>query len=744
MARKARRSPIATAVVIALSGPAVAQQSTPSRGEQVLPEVKVEGTQSGDRFRTESTRSATRTDTPLRDIPQFINEVPQSVIRSQGATNLTDALRNAPGISYGAAETGTQANQVFYLRGFPLNGDVYIDGVRDLGEYNRDLFATDSVEVLKGPSALLFGRGGSGGLINQTSKTADLLDRKEVSFTTGSNQQKRAVGDLNVRLTDSSSLRVIAMREDSGSYRFPQGVEKTGLAPSLWTRLSTGTELTLSYYYLKTHDVTDYGQPTIPIARTGTGAFGMPPVSAGKYYGLANHDYTDHETNIATLKVEHDFSDRLNLRNTLRWANYRRQVEATISTVRATDANGAALTTATPDSLLVVTRNHDGGRTRDNDDDALINQTDLTWKFDAFGLKHTLVTGLEVSRERLNRWNYTLDANPALAGVQVPTAITSLLDPDPSTALSYSKTPNQRGLAEADTFALYAQDQIEISRHWKALAGLRWERFRSEAKTESALTGAPLTGPFARTDRMISGRGALIWQPTDAQSYYISYANSYNPRGELGIYGGTANTNLSLVNQGFDPEENRNYEAGATWDLRGGLQLRSALFRTEKKNQIVNNSITGVPELAGKRRVDGVEFMLSGSLTPNWDLYGGLAFLNGVIVKASTNQGRVPLGVADWSGNVWTVYRLGGGFEVGGGMNASSGFNITDANNGYAPSYQVFDATAAYVQEKYEIRLNVYNVADKRYYVGGYNNAANRVLPGQPRAVAMTVRYNFD
>src|SRR5262249_52902780 len=147
--------------------------------EQTLPEVKVEG----DTFRTESTTSATRTDTPLRDIPQFINSVPQSVIRSQNATNLTDALRNVPGISYAAAEGGTQSNQVFYLRGFPLNADNYIDGIRDLGEYNRDLFATESVEVLKGPSALMFGRGGSGGLLNQTSKIANLLPHSEAALT---------------------------------------------------------------------------------------------------------------------------------------------------------------------------------------------------------------------------------------------------------------------------------------------------------------------------------------------------------------------------------------------------------------------------------------------------------------------------------------------------------------------------------------------------------------------------------
>ena len=733
--------PTCAASVMACIGfvPATAMAQQP---EQTLREIKVEAAPDTG-FRTDSTPSATRTETPLRDIPQFINEVPQQLIRSQGATNLSDALRNVPGISYAAAETGTQNNQVLYLRGFPVNGDIYIDGVRDVGEYNRDLFATESVEVLKGPSALLFGRGGSGGVVNQNSKSADLLSRREVELKWGSFQQKRLTGDVNMRVSDDSALRLIAMKEDSGSFRFPQGVEKTGFAPSFWMRLGNSTEATVSWYYLKTRDVTDYGQPTLTAAATGTGQFAMPPVSADKYYGFANYDHTDHQTNIFTFKLEHEFNKDVSIRNTLRAANYKRQVEATIATLRATDANGNPVTPSTPLSLLMVTRNHDGGRTRDNDDNALINQTDVTWKFDAIGWKHTLVSGMELSRERLNRWNYNMDADPATAGVQLVTSPTSLLNPDPNTLLSYSKTPNQRAVSQADTVAFYAQDQIELNKYWKTVAGLRWERYHSDARTEDYSTGIVASGPFSRTDKMVSGRAGLIFQPTETQSYYTSIANSYNPSGELGVYSATG-TNLTVVNQTLDPEENRNYEAGAIWDFKGGIQLRSALFRTEKINQRINNSITGITELAGKRRVQGVEFQITGSITPNWDVYAGAAFQNGRIVKATTNEGNSPLGVADSSASIWSVYRLGGGWAAGGGVTASSGFWLTDANNGAAPSYAVADATFAYVQKKYEIRLNAYNLADKTYYTGGYNNAANRVLPGQPRAFAVTLRYSFD
>lgn len=733
------RSPLATAIVALFStSQFVYAQST---SDQTMPEVKVQGTK--DSFRTESTGSATHSETPLRDIPQFINNIPQSVIRTQSATTLADALRNAPGITYAAGEGGTQANQVFYLRGFPLNQDIYIDGVRDMGEYNRDLFATESIEVLKGPSALVFGRGGSGGLINQTSKLADFVPRKEVAVTVGSYSQRRATGDLNVALNDTSALRLIALREDSGYYRYPRGVEKTGFAPSLRLGMGTATEVTLSYYYLKAKDVTDYGQPTLPAVMTGTGKAGMPPVPATAYYGFANNDFADYETHIATARIDHRFNDTVSLRNTLRWANYKRQSESTISQNLIDSATGLAPTAATPVSRLVAVRNHDGNRTRDNDDDALINQTDVTWKFKAGGMQHTLVTGMELARERLNRWNYTLDANPALAGTQNPTSNTPYLNPDPNTPLSYSKTPNLRALANGDTFALYAQDQVELSKTWKALVGLRWERFAADATTNAILTGATAAGPFQRTDKMTSGRAGLIWQPTDRQSYYLSYANSYNPSGELGVYAGTAQTNLNAVNQNLDPEQNKNYEVGGQWSIGQGLQLRSAIFRTEKINQRINNSITGVTELAGKRRVEGAEFELSGAITKNWEIYSGISLSHGKIVQATVNQGNEPLGVADVSGSVWTVYRLGQGWEVGGGVRGTSGFNLTDANNGSVPAYTVVDLTGAYVQKQYELRLNLYNIGDKVYYVGGYQNAANRVIPGQPRSASLTLRYNF-
>jgi catecholate siderophore receptor len=733
-----KRRPLAAAMLVAFAAPewALAQ----AQSEQTLPEVRVRG----DSYRTETTVSPTRTETPMRDIPQFINTVPQSVIHAQGATTIQDALRNVPGISYAAAEGGTQSNMLLYLRGFPVNQDLYLDGVRDLGEYNRDLFATESVEVLKGPSALMFGRGSAGGLINQTSKIADLLPRKDVEVTLGSFDKKRLTGDLNVLTGDSSAFRIVALAEDSGFYRYPQGQEKTGIAPSMRWGIGGATEVMLSYYYLKEKSVTDYGQPTIYRnpngAPGGIGFQGFAPIDARKYYGYANYDYANYETNIGTFRIDHRFSDAVSIRNTLRVANYKRQSESTIASIRATDANGATITAATPPELLMVTRAHDGGRTRDNDDNSIINQTDVTWKFSGLGIKHQLLTGLELSREKLNRWNYTLTGT---TNVDTP-----LLNPDPNSALSYTKTPNLRGESSGDVVALVVQDQMEISKQWKALLGARLEQFSADAKTTTIATGATQAGPFSRTDTMLSGRAGLIWQPSDPQSYYVSISNSYNPSGEMGVYAGTAQTNLSLVNQNLDPEENRNYEVGAQWDVGRGIQVRSALFHTVKVNQRINDSVTNTTILGGTRRVQGIELQVSGQMTSNWDIYASGALQDGKIVKATVNEGNKPLGVSESVANVWTVYRLGGGFEVGGGLTYNSGAYLTDVNSGpnsaKIPAYTVFDATAAYVQRKYEIRLNVYNLTDELYYYGGYQNSPSRVLPGVPLSAAVTMRYSFN
>jgi catecholate siderophore receptor len=304
---------------------------------------------------------------------------------------------------------------------------------------------------------------------------------------------------------------------------------------------------------------------------------------------------------------------------------------------------------------------------------------------------------------------------------------------------------------------------MELSPEWKTLFGLRWDRYDASVRQVDIGTGTTVVGmdgspiDFDRVDETVSGRAGLIWQPSAAQSYYVSASNSYNPSGELGVYGGTGTNLGNLASTNLDPEENRNYEVGAQWDFASGVQLRAAIFRNEKTNARLTDPILGTTVLEGKRRVDGIELSAAGRLTPNWDIYSAFALMDGEIVKAAPpsattppalpnrpTEGNVPWGVPYASGSVWTIYRLGGGWEVGGGAFASSSFWLDDQNRGEAPGYVRWDATAAYVQRKYEVRLNVLNLTDKVYYIGGYQNSPNRVLPGQPLTALVSFNYRFD
>ena len=730
-----RKRPIAAAVALMVSGtaPSLAQQS------QELPEVKVTAPPEGQGFKTDTT-NINRTEMPLRDIPQFINTVPEPLIRQQGITSLQEALRNVPGITFTAAEGGVQASQVFWLRGFPAGGDLFLDSVRDIGEYNRDLFNIERVEVLKGPAALTFGRGSTGGVINQVSKIADLRPRSEAALVLGTNGELRATADANFVLAPATALRLQVLGEKTDTYRDTIQNDQIGFAPSLRFGIGTDLDIWLNYEYLQTKSKTDYGQPNLGPAFN----YQMPPVPLTQYYGFAKYDYTNWYTNIATLNVNWRVNDAVSVRNVTRWASYKRDMEASIGTLNTTALTGAAVTANTPFDQLAVTLTHN--RARDNDDQAFINQTDVTWKVATGAIRHTVTGGLDLAMERLDRQNYAFDGTPTTAMIDAPQIVTSYLNPDIDASLNYSKTPQNRNVSTADTIAAYVQDLVEFTREWKLLLGVRYDWYDSKTNQTALGPNGTNVGPFSRTDNLWSGRAGVIWQPTARQSYWVSWNNGYNPSGELGVYGATS-TNLSAANQNLDPEETYNYEVGAQWDFTPALRLRSAVFRTEKTNARYTDPADGVVKLEGTRRVDGVEMELAGSITSRWDVYSGLAYMDGKILQSDPLTQGKHMAVAPWSGSLWTVYRLDGellGWQVAGGAFGSSSRWIDDQNRAKVPSYLIWNAMVGWFQPRYDIQLNIINIFDEKYYPGGYQNNPNRVLPGQPLTGLLTLRYRFN
>lgn len=710
-----RRRPLAAAIMIAFSSSGALAQSA---SEQTLPEVKVRGMQ--DRYRTESSTTATRTDTPLRDVPQTVTVLPKELLQQQNAVTLQDALRNVTGITFFAGEGG-QMGDGPRLRGFDARGSIFVDGIRDQGEYFRDTFNLESIEVLKGASSLLYGRGSPSGVVNQVTKAPGLAARNEASVTYGSHDFKRATADLNVPLGETTAVRLNAMIQDNESHRDYVENARFGFAPSVRFGINTPTEVTLSYQYLRTRDVPDYGIVHL---------FGRPaPVDPSNFYGFPTRDYDHLDTHIATLRVDHRFSEALSLRNTLAWAKYERDNEITAPRLRT---GGAAPTPGTPLAAITVRRNDRKSRLEDND--SLVNQTEAVWKTMTGSIGHTLLAGVELARERIDRTTYTFP------GLTETSHLVSLLDPDPANeGAGWNKTPQAVLRTEATTRALYLQDQLRLSPQWKAVAGVRWDRFEVEHDNNqivaTASTPVGVTS-LSRTDKVASTRGGLIWQPTASQSYYVSYGTAFSPSAEFGTL---ANNTVNV-----EPEKVRSYEAGAKLEITRRVSVSAALFRNEKTNERVADPAGGPDQvLEGARRIDGVELGIAGRITPAWDVFAGAVLMDARITKQPStpaNVGNQPAFVAEKAANLWSTWRFAENWELGGGFYRIGSYFANDTNATLVPGYTRWDATLAYVQPRYEVRLNLQNVFDETYYESAH---PSHVKPGIPRQLFATLVYRF-
>jgi catecholate siderophore receptor len=482
-------------------------------GTFAIPETTVPGQKEND-YKTESSTTATKTDTPLRDVPQSVSVVTESLAKSQNAFNLRDALKNVSGLTISAAEGGRTGDSI-NVRGFAANSDFYLDGVKDNGQYVRDSFFMEQVEVLKGPSSVLFGRGTTGGIINVISKKARAELIGEADFTYGSHDFFRGTVDLGGAVTDFLNLRINTLYQDSGSFRDFNFIDRWGLAPSIGITLTPNTKLSLQLLHQYEDSVFDYG---LPLFR------GKPAdVPRTTFYGFPDDRLQEYTTTFATATLDHRFSSNLSIRNTFRYGDYERSYRTHLfGTVTDTDRTST------------VTRNqHLRLGTQEN----FYNQTDLVWKTSLAGLRNTWLFGTEFGWEDFDFRSKNSTDIPS----------TSIFDPVRTRTVGAGRandlegTLNAYNAAQTDTQAFYLQSQLEITPQWKTLAGFRWDRFGTHF--QNRVTNEKLH----RTDEELSYRFGITWSPTAMQSYYFSYSNSFNPSGE------TFSLNADTVN--LDPEE---------------------------------------------------------------------------------------------------------------------------------------------------------------------------------------------
>jgi catecholate siderophore receptor len=687
--------------------PAGAQTPDPAPSALNLPELDVGG-QAPNRYTTPENVITPRSPVSVRDTPQSISVVPRTLIDERGAVSLREALRNVTGISLAAGEGGLSGDNLT-LRGFSATNDFYIDGIRDSAPYTRDPFNVESIEVLKGPSAVMFGRGSTGGVINQTSRQPQARNFGEFTMSAMSPLGFRATSDVNVVVGGvAMRLNAMAMHQDVAR-RDNVYNERWGVAPSITWGLGGDTQLTFNYLHQTENNIPDFGIPVI--------AGRVANVPLQNYYGLRNVDREQYVTDVMTARLQHRFTDGVTVSNTTRFGNYYRDISSTAPRIIGT------VTALTPLADIMVTRQ---AQLRAGTSNVLENQTELRVQAVTGPLQHNVVSGLEIGREsvQLRRWTATR-----------PNA--SLLYPDFNQAPFYqdARTLTADTKTDANRVAVYAVDQIRIGRFFEVLGGFRFERF--DATLNNRFT--PGAAELRSNDNMWSWRAAGVFKPVQGVRTYFAAGTSYNPSAES-IALTAATTNLA-------PESNLSYELGASWEITRNFELRAALFQITKENaRTTDPTNSTVTVLQGEQRVRGGEISLSGAPVPSlpgWNLIAGYTYLNSEITKSlnPAEVGREMLNTPRHTATFWTTYDLPYGITIGGGASYVDSRYANTTNTTRVPAYARYDATVSWaITQGLTARLNGLNLTDRRFYEGVYQG---NITPGAGRTIigSLTARF---
>jgi catecholate siderophore receptor len=735
---------------LATTGPALAQPvgtdaaTTASEAQTVLPAVRARATAEGASGK-ETLRATTTTigkgQQVLRDIPQSVTVVTERLIDDRNLDTLKEALKNTAGISFQAAEG---AEEDIRLRGFSLqaSGDIFIDGMRDPAFYDRDSFNWDRLEVLRGSASMLFGRGSTGGAVNQVTKRPVLMEQSEVAVTLGNGPYRRTVGDFNVRTGENAALRLNAMvtRADLDGV----DVDKYGVAPTLRWGIGMRHEFSASLYHLQSDDGIHYGLPWLAPG-PNRGGNRLWPTDPENYYGMAS-DYAKTGTTQAGFSHVWRLGGEAELRTAVRVADYERDQRA--SAIRFAAAGlqpgGLAVTSDTFSDATVLTR---GSQNKIMNMNARYLQSDYSGKHQWWGLQHSVQSGIDYAGEDFE--NFAASVPP---GVTLTKPTTTVGTPDDGAKIRESlRTLTRNRTFDAQAFGVYLQDLVQLAPAWKLLAGLRWDRF--EGTYRNIAVAAPPTNLCAvtpataigRSDSLFSHRLGMLYQPNPRHSYHLSYGTSFNTAGDAYQY--------DAGNVKVDPEKSRNIELGAKLDAANGrVSTRFALFHSTKYNERNRDADTVNAcnyVLSGKRHAAGLEVDVAGRITPRWEVFVSYAFIPVAKVDESSGaagaepEGSRPGLTPRHTGTLWTTYRVSPQWRVGGGLTARSKdvpVGLPANSPIEAPSFVTADLMAEYTLRDFTFKLNLFNVADKHYadflYRGHY-------VPGQPRTLQATLAYRF-
>lgn len=688
-------------VAAAQSGdPAVANSAAESLDGVELAQAKpIVVTGHRDVYGARDASSATKTPTRIIDIPQALTVISEKQVEDQALRSIADLLYFVPGATPG---TGEANRDQFTLRGNNTTADFFIDGVRDDAQYFRDFYNVERIEVLKGANAMIFGRGGGGGVVNRVIKRSTLGALGKGLLSGDQYGSVRAALDLDQPLASGAGLRVNALYENGDSFRRHVDLERYGINPTVGILAGTATRIDLGYEYFHDRRTTDRGIPSLtgrPLKGFDRTFFGDPGKSVSKA-----------DVNVANLAVEHQFGDGLTLRNRTLFADYDKFYQNIYP-------NGPVI-----DGQVVL-----GAYNSRNDRRNLFSQTDLVWENKLGGIDQTILLGFELGRQK-SRNHRKSGTILGLPGNKV-----SLDDPTVDVAVTFASTPGDaNNRTTADVAAIYAQNQLRPADWIEIIAGLRFDRFKLSVD-DLRLAGIN----FSRTDTLWSPRLGMVIKPTEKLSFYSSYSRSYLPQS------GDQFSGLTPVTDQLKPERFDNYEIGAKWEPVDGLLATVAIYQTDRTNTQARDAQDRIV-LTGEQRIRGVELGLERSITHRWLISAGYAWQKAEITKTTTAApaGRtVPL-VPRQSLSLWTRYDFTPVLGAGLGLLARSKSYASISNAVTLPGYARLDGALYYkLGRGVEAQVNVENILGEDYFPTAHND--NNIAPGAPRTIRATVGYRF-
>jgi catecholate siderophore receptor len=673
-----------------------------------------------------------------REAPQVVNVISAETMAEQGVTSLEQALRNVPGITTQIGEGGTMNGDQFFIRGFAAKDDIYTDGLRDFGVFTRDSFNYGQVEVLKGPSSTLLGRGTTGGGINTTTKTPFLDDSGSVTLAGGNAEYERATLDWNRKLGDSTAVRLNAMvHHNAVEGRDMVESDRWGVAPSIGFGLDDETTLTIAGLYQQDDRVPDYGIPTVTFPNGRIVPFSELGVRSENYYGYTS-DKDRSEVYTVTARLRHQATDWLTLTSDTKFGSYTRYFQQTVPN-GCTAACAANFLDNDPATIPLI--NIGGPGPYDQTTLGVQNISTASITAPIGGFRNEFIGGFDVSWQTNDRdqFNYLPARSPK-----------NVLTPEHSPAPTLSPVKNNTRESSARDVSLFINDRFWFTPQWSVSAGLRseWYEFDQNTTAFTATTGTPPAvasttyTPLSANSQFTSPKLALIWEPSEKMSYYVSYATSSTPPGITVSNGSTINANT----QDLKPEKNTSYEAGAKFELFKNVLVQASIFDVKKNNSKVFDDFGNPLASSGdSQEARGVELGIGGNITKLWGVNLTYAYTDAKTKESTTvaNIGKQVQFVPKNAASLWSTYNFEGplaGLQVGGGVTYQDRVFLNAANNSQAPSYISLDGLVSYAFDRYRISVNAYNLTDEFYYsqVNG-----NRVVPAPGRSFVATLGVAF-